>query len=162
MCMICCLMTACLSFFFFKQKTAYEMRISDWSSDVCSSDLSPHPYRSSAPPTTTSGGRRRTRRGPYRLLYMRHGQYSVICSHCGSATTRAGPDDREQADDPGTTDGCCDLPAQRDEELRIPHGPRGHLLRHPPGQGERGDGPVRHRQVGAAQERHRPAAARQR
>src|SRR3546814_15982466 len=29
-----------LIFFFFKQKTAYEMRISDWSSDVCSSDLS--------------------------------------------------------------------------------------------------------------------------
>src|SRR3546814_7849668 len=28
-------------FFFFKQKTAYEMRISDWSSDVCSSDLCP-------------------------------------------------------------------------------------------------------------------------
>src|SRR3546814_6382452 len=33
---LCCLF--CL-FFFFKQKTAYEMRISDWSSDVCSSDL---------------------------------------------------------------------------------------------------------------------------
>src|SRR3546814_5724222 len=39
--------------FFFKQKTAYEMRISDWSSDVCSSDLRgsprprghPHPMR---------------------------------------------------------------------------------------------------------------------
>src|SRR3546814_3978710 len=29
----------CVFFFFFKQKTAYEMRISDWSSDVCSSDL---------------------------------------------------------------------------------------------------------------------------
>src|SRR3546814_1329412 len=29
-----------MSCFFFKQKTAYEMRISDWSSDVCSSDLS--------------------------------------------------------------------------------------------------------------------------
>src|SRR3546814_8981499 len=28
----------CFVFFFFKQKTAYEMRISDWSSDVCSSD----------------------------------------------------------------------------------------------------------------------------
>src|SRR3546814_1755061 len=28
--------------FFFKQKTAYEMRISDWSSDVCSSDLQSH------------------------------------------------------------------------------------------------------------------------
>src|SRR3546814_1955602 len=31
-----------LFFFFFKQKTAYEMRISDWSSDVCSSDLIPY------------------------------------------------------------------------------------------------------------------------
>src|SRR3546814_3635802 len=29
----------CVNVFFFKQKTAYEMRISDWSSDVCSSDL---------------------------------------------------------------------------------------------------------------------------
>src|SRR3546814_3637029 len=32
-CLVCCI------FFFFKQKTAYELRISDWSSDVCSSDL---------------------------------------------------------------------------------------------------------------------------
>src|SRR3546814_10280770 len=32
-------MRDCFYFFFFKQKTAYEMRISDWSSDVCSSDL---------------------------------------------------------------------------------------------------------------------------
>src|SRR3546814_5888526 len=31
-------------FFFFKQKTAYEMRISDWSSDVCSSDLAELAY----------------------------------------------------------------------------------------------------------------------
>src|SRR3546814_7546576 len=31
-------------FFFFKQKTAYEVRISDWSSDVCSSDLINHLY----------------------------------------------------------------------------------------------------------------------
>src|SRR3546814_10673217 len=30
-----------MCFFFVKQKTAYEMRISDWSSDVCSSDLAP-------------------------------------------------------------------------------------------------------------------------
>src|SRR3546814_9041526 len=33
------LLTMLFMFFFFKQKTAYEMRISDWSSDVCSSDL---------------------------------------------------------------------------------------------------------------------------
>src|SRR3546814_7902582 len=32
-------MVCCMGVFFFKQKTAYEMRISDWSSDVCSSDL---------------------------------------------------------------------------------------------------------------------------
>src|SRR3546814_2699138 len=36
--MVCC-------FFFFKQKTAYEMRISDWSSDVCSSDLCVNPFQ---------------------------------------------------------------------------------------------------------------------
>src|SRR3546814_4178312 len=38
----CCVFRVCdnaSGFFFFKQKTAYEMRISDWSSDVCSSDL---------------------------------------------------------------------------------------------------------------------------
>src|SRR3546814_4300354 len=40
-------------FFFFKQKTAYEMRISDWSSDVCSSDLgevaADQPHRGAVP-----------------------------------------------------------------------------------------------------------------
>src|SRR3546814_9284840 len=45
-------------FFFFKQKTAYEMRISDWSSDVCSSDLSPPPRRQPPPsrPAPPAGG----------------------------------------------------------------------------------------------------------
>src|SRR3546814_20586167 len=46
--MICLISFSCSLFisifFFFKQKTAYEMRISDWSSDVCSSDL-PGPIR---------------------------------------------------------------------------------------------------------------------
>src|SRR3546814_18011742 len=36
---MCAILFFCSCFFFFKQKTAYEMRISDWSSDVCSSDL---------------------------------------------------------------------------------------------------------------------------
>src|SRR3546814_6087107 len=40
-------------FFFFKQKTAYEMRISDWSSDVCSSDLSSTMKVNSSSPTVT-------------------------------------------------------------------------------------------------------------
>src|SRR3546814_3851163 len=39
MCRILYAYSSLLFFFFFKQKTAYEMRISDWSSDVCSSDL---------------------------------------------------------------------------------------------------------------------------
>src|SRR3546814_200556 len=38
-CTLCVWLVCLLLFFFFKQKTAYEMRISDWSSDVCSSDL---------------------------------------------------------------------------------------------------------------------------
>src|SRR3546814_6602718 len=68
-----------LSVFFFKQKTAYELRISDWSSDVCSSDLWAGPRRRHrrrrlrravpAPPPPPPGparhpdrGRRRSRR----------------------------------------------------------------------------------------------------
>src|SRR3546814_7177048 len=43
----------CVYFFFFKQKTAYEMRISDWSSDVCSSDLPPPQIE--PPPTRIKG-----------------------------------------------------------------------------------------------------------
>src|SRR3546814_1471251 len=43
---MCVLCVVRFCFFFFKQKTAYEMRISDWSSDVCSSDLSPAGCRS--------------------------------------------------------------------------------------------------------------------
>src|SRR3546814_3146300 len=39
-------MVCFILFFFFKQKTAYEMRISDWSSDVCSSDLSKRAFYS--------------------------------------------------------------------------------------------------------------------
>src|SRR3546814_9472243 len=61
-----------LFFFFFKQKTAYEMRISDWSSDVCSSDLDSarrsSPFRPDAEhkpwqsaDAATDGDRRRNR-----------------------------------------------------------------------------------------------------
>src|SRR3546814_1452295 len=56
-CIFCFMMS--LFFFFFKQKTAYEMRISDWSSDVCSSDLS---RRSAGVRTGGSGARATGRR----------------------------------------------------------------------------------------------------
>src|SRR3546814_16978802 len=71
----------CSCFFFFKQKTAYEMRISDWSSDVCSSDLSislerPSCHRRMAWPLPCAGprrlsglfGPRRSAWRPYRRL----------------------------------------------------------------------------------------------
>src|SRR3546814_8411227 len=53
--------------FLFKQKTAYELRISDWSSDVCSSDLiaAPRPLRGRSVATRLAGhnlGRARTER----------------------------------------------------------------------------------------------------
>src|SRR3546814_9995146 len=54
--MVCCVCSFCGGFvFFFKQKTAYEMRISDWSSDVCSSDL-PSPLYYAEPFTKHLGG----------------------------------------------------------------------------------------------------------
>src|SRR3546814_4359779 len=40
---VMCFACSYVNFFFLKQKTAYEMRISDWSSDVCSSDLQGFP-----------------------------------------------------------------------------------------------------------------------
>src|SRR3546814_10701125 len=59
----------CFLFFFFKKKTAYEMRISDWSSDVCSSDLAravrakaAAPDRAGQAPESPSSHRRRTPR----------------------------------------------------------------------------------------------------
>src|SRR3546814_6725924 len=45
-----------LIFFFFKQKTAYEMRISDWSSDVCSSDLAAQVFVDRAALARLNGG----------------------------------------------------------------------------------------------------------
>src|SRR3546814_6141518 len=57
-------------FFFFKQKTAYEMRISDWSSDVCSSDLAAlkarHVIDTKAPAHSRHPGHDRRNRRPLR------------------------------------------------------------------------------------------------
>src|SRR3546814_11621922 len=59
-----------LSFFLYKQKTAYEMRISDWCSDVCSSDLDRRGRRAAPGPRPGSarrgaGSRPGSRRGPW-------------------------------------------------------------------------------------------------
>src|SRR3546814_7345889 len=54
--------TCYLPFFFFKQKTAYELRISDWSSDVCSSDLGHAKEPLAFPLREVRAGNRRIRR----------------------------------------------------------------------------------------------------
>src|SRR3546814_4152365 len=59
-------------FFFFKQKTAYEMRISDWSSDVCSSDLIPFRGR--------DGPRRNADRAQTAVAADRRGTAALILS----------------------------------------------------------------------------------
>src|SRR3546814_9563555 len=63
-------------FFFFKQKTAYEMRISDWSSDVCSSDLSRPIQELASVQGRRIGSRRIARLAPWndaKVFLLRHG-----------------------------------------------------------------------------------------
>src|SRR3546814_17902343 len=72
----------CTSFFFFKQKTAYEMRISDWSSDVCSSDLLAHPE-----PGFTIVGAQSYGRAPTFLMATGYEQVrSVVAQLAGDRT----------------------------------------------------------------------------
>src|SRR3546814_8410528 len=64
-------------FFFFKQKTAYEMRISDWSSDVCSSDLRAElPCATAARTTPCPGVPRRCAAGGWAVLSALAGDQS--------------------------------------------------------------------------------------
>src|SRR3546814_5612222 len=68
-----CFNTLLYSFvFFFKQKTAYEMRISDWSSDVCSSDLLHRSAQKSAFPKA---------RGHALAEYIKHQLHILIAAH---------------------------------------------------------------------------------
>src|SRR3546814_6432127 len=94
-----------LVFFFFKQKTAYEMRISDWSSDVCSSDLfalvrlasralsssppistmpctMPPPSQPKLPvPTLSSTSPPRSEEHTSELQPLKRKSYAVLCLH---------------------------------------------------------------------------------
>src|SRR3546814_1535475 len=98
-----CVMRCSSDFFFFKQKTAYEMRISDWSSDVCSSDLPDYPHpgphdrddQQAGPHIAPDAARDRPRadaRGVGRQA--RH----------AAGEGPQGPEDRKGADQPGDAD----------------------------------------------------------
>src|SRR3546814_985546 len=69
-------------FFFFKQKTAYEMRISDWSSDVCSSDLPQNDRRQGALDlwrrSRDPEGHHRKRPGSRRMMYLTAGLHRAL------------------------------------------------------------------------------------
>src|SRR3546814_2808015 len=67
--------------FFFKQKTAYEMRISDWSSDVCSSDLTKYSEALGATLTTPEGGRVPAEMGSYGIGVSRLVGAVIEASH---------------------------------------------------------------------------------
>src|SRR3546814_3885216 len=77
-------------FFFFKQKTAYEMRISDWSSDVCSSDLvGIGPARSLHRPCRDFRG---AQQRPDVLDHGRFHHTSIEADEAVTALAGAGPD----------------------------------------------------------------------
>src|SRR3546814_2623482 len=84
-----------LVFLFFKQKAAYEMRISDWSSDVCSSDLRrpdpgwPCPRRSLLPACSFSAKVGLSRASPPRPTLIGSWATSSNCSGAGREIRRA-------------------------------------------------------------------------
>src|SRR3546814_1458817 len=91
MCVICCHIEHYLFVFvvfFFKQKTAYEMRISDWSSDVCSSDLSTAP---GALPREEPNSRR-----IWAILSARRSPKSARSNRCWLTKRRSGPRSEER------------------------------------------------------------------
>src|SRR3546814_12804054 len=69
--------------FFFKQKTAYEMRISDWSSDVCSSDL-PKPLVALVDGISMGGGAGVSIHGSHRVVTEK----AVFAMQIGRASCR--------------------------------------------------------------------------
>src|SRR5881628_1750086 len=88
------LVTLFLFFFFFKQKTAYEMSVSDWSSDVCSSDLKPrcwYPFMYGYGTLEYHFGRRASARATYTCSRSHTDcHFASICRRSlGSATRRA-------------------------------------------------------------------------
>src|SRR3546814_4996666 len=96
------------SFFFFKQKTAYEMRISDWSSDVCSSDLGPEVAALVDPQPGGEGA-------------QRHDALDAEVQHAGALAdelAEGAEDERRRHAHQGAPE------AQRDEDLDEFHGGR--------------------------------------
>src|SRR3546814_9364723 len=80
-------------FFFFKQKTAYDMRISDWSADVCSSDLRPAGPRASAGGASASRASCARRAGCFRRACSAERSWSAVLSIADEESMFAGRHD---------------------------------------------------------------------
>src|SRR3546814_4750348 len=119
-------------FFFFKQKTAYEMRISDWSSDVCSSDLG-----GVADARTGAGGRAGRGPCPDRARERREDHRQ--------AGNRIGRDRPPTGDVHPARPGAVRVPAQRRQGSVRPGDERGAILARAggAGAGREGRGSVR-------------------
>src|SRR3546814_3756062 len=82
-------------FFFFKQKTAYELRISDWSSDVCSSDLQLALRETEGTTiliydqTCAAENRRRRKRGKLEAPAQRYYIAPAVCEGCGDCSVQS-------------------------------------------------------------------------
>src|SRR3546814_6167141 len=94
-------------FFFFKQKTAYDMRISDWSSDVCSSDLDPSlqiVHRRLLRASRRDLCRGRGAEGRVRLLPgLRWRQQTVPCAFARTGLRPSRPEERGVGKECGST-----------------------------------------------------------
>src|SRR3546814_9360819 len=96
-------------FFFVKQKTAYEMRISDWSSDVCSSDLR-HAGPPATPPREPAGrGLGAVPPTPLSSSCLTRGSICAACT--GPCGWRSGLPGRARHRRLWVTQCCCDLSA---------------------------------------------------
>src|SRR3546814_11906406 len=116
-------------FFFFKQKTAYEMRISDWSSDVCSSDL---PSRRALAPQMKQPA---TNSSAVTATYAGHGSHSSMRKKTmptkvpkvpGARGARPAPNPNartcsgvDQIRSAGGFGNAADLPCSKSEERRV-------------------------------------------
>src|SRR3546814_18450697 len=111
------LFVCCIYVFFFKQKTAYEMRISDWSSDVCSSDLL---VKCKAVSQFVITGLCQTNGGNHEFQRLSAGPFGVCCGVASSF-----PIGCSEGDGQGL-DGTGDDPRVTGERLRllreVPHG----------------------------------------
>src|SRR3546814_14193620 len=103
--------------FFFKQKTAYEMRISDWSSDVCSSDL-------------VDIGIVRDDEGGVPAQFQRHSLEALTGQRGQAPADRDGTGERQFPDDVGREQIFGDLVRHAEHDVERARGPA-RILEHP-------------------------------